>query len=251
MKKATFNDIHIIGKPIVENELYVQYHYPDMLNRYDSNFIDFKEMPTLAEFTQTVNYLRDFHKRYDQQHVKLTFPENKKPAVKLLSYLEANQFEYGHNELYMIEPNQFPIVDQHPQIEIKLVTETNIQDYLLLQYENDLPFGEKFAKDKTNLNEINFATNRIIQVIAYYKNVPAGSVDIIVSNPFVEIDNLFVIHKLQRKGIGSHLQQFVMNHYNDRPVILVADGMDTPREMYQKQNYQFCGFKYEALKVYE
>jgi hypothetical protein len=34
-------------------------------------------------------------------------------------------------------------------------------------------------------------------------------------------------------------------------VILVADGEDTPRLMYQKQNYHCLGFRYEVQKVYE
>ena len=61
MKKITFTDIHTIGHVIAENELYKQVHYPEMLNRYDSNFIEFKKMPSLDEFIDTADYLRAFH----------------------------------------------------------------------------------------------------------------------------------------------------------------------------------------------
>jgi len=55
----------------------------------------------------------------------------------------------------------------------------------------------------------------------------------------------------QRMGIGSTIQHFVMEHFHTKTVILVADGEDTPREMYQNQNYRFEGFQFEALKVEE
>ncbi len=37
----------------------------------------------------------------------------------------------------------------------------------------------------------------------------------------------------------------------NKTIILVADGEDTPREMYVGQNYQYYGFKYQFQNVYE
>lgn len=42
-----------------------------------------------------------------------------------------------------------------------------------------------------------------------------------------------------------------MESFPEKTVILVADGEDTPREMYKKQNYQYHGFRYETQKVYQ
>lgn len=41
-----------------------------------------------------------------------------------------------------------------------------------------------------------------------------------------------------------------MDSFPKRVVVLVADGEDTPKEMYKKQNYQYYGLKYEAQKIY-
>ena len=87
--------------------------------------------------------------------------------------------------------------------------------------------------------------------MAFYKGSPAGYVDVIISNETVEIDNLTVDESFQKKGIGSRLQKFVMESFPEKIVILVADGEDTPREMYKKQNYQYHGFKYETQKIYQ
>ncbi|UPG63753.1 GNAT family N-acetyltransferase [Metabacillus endolithicus] len=86
--------------------------------------------------------------------------------------------------------------------------------------------------------------------MAYYKGNPAGYVDIIISSKTAEIDNLAVDEEFRNKGIGSRLQKFAMETFPEKTVILIADGEDTPKEMYKKQNYQYCGFKYGVQKVY-
>ena len=73
----------------------------------------------------------------------------------------------------------------------------------------------------------------------------------ILSENTVELDNLIVLHPYRNKGVASRLQQYVMSQFADKIVILAADGDDTAREMYQKQNYQYLGYRYEVLKVYE
>ncbi len=88
-------------------------------------------------------------------------------------------------------------------------------------------------------------------MLALYKGNPAGSVDIIIEKDTAEIDGLVVDEDFQKKGIGSRLQKFVMENFHDKTIILVADGEDTPREMYRRQNYQYHGFKYHAQKVFE
>ncbi|WP_052044358.1 GNAT family N-acetyltransferase [Alkalihalobacillus alcalophilus] len=66
----------------------------------------------------------------------------------------------------------------------------------------------------------------------------------------IEIDNLHVDDNYQKRGIGRQLQKAVMNEFPDKTVILIADGDDTPREMYQKQGYQYLSFMYEVLKTW-
>lgn len=63
--------------------------------------------------------------------------------------------------------------------------------------------------------------------MAYYKGNPAGYVDIIISNETAEIDNLSVEEKYRNKGIGSKLQNYVMETFPQKTVILIADGEDT------------------------
>src|SRR5690606_20488073 len=97
----------------------------------------------------------------------------------------------------------------------------------------------------------NYRDKSIQQFIAFYKGKAAGSVDVIIKERTAEIDGLMVHEELQKKGIGSRLQKSVMDQFKDRTIILVADGDDTPKEMYRRQNYLYLGKQYNLLKVYE
>ncbi|MGA5689718.1 GNAT family N-acetyltransferase [Cytobacillus pseudoceanisediminis] len=73
----------------------------------------------------------------------------------------------------------------------------------------------------------------------------------IIKEYTAEIDGLMVHEDFQKKGIGRRLQKSVMDQFKDKTIILVADGEDTPKEMYRRQNYQYLGKQYNLLKIYE
>ncbi|WP_164669440.1 GNAT family N-acetyltransferase [Virgibacillus doumboii] len=249
MKQYTFKDTNTIGHLIENNELYEQYHYPEMPVRYDSSFIEFKRMPTIDEFKESEKYLTGFHQQHNQNHLRFYFPDNQKPVGELLEYMRENNYDIGFMELYSILPEQFPEVSEKPEIQIAEVTDETLEDYLKLQYETDMQFGETFAEQKVELNKRQFEDERWVQVMAYYKDKPAGTMDVFVGDTAVEIENLDIRENLQRKGIGSRLQRFAMDRYKESAILLIADGEDTPREMYQKQNYRYLIYKYELLKI--
>lgn len=246
----TFQNIHKIGHIIYEDALYRQYHYPEMLSRYDSNFIEWKQMPTLEEFKKIEQALHTFHQQHGQHHVKFVFPADEKIPAPITSYLKEENYNIGFLELYTIQPSQFTVA-KDPNINVQSVTEKNLDDFLKLQYNEDLKYGENFATQKQTMIRRQFQEESDrYQILAYNKEgVPVGSVEISEKEHTAEIDNLFVIESHQRKGIGGQLQRRVMDQFSDKTIILVADGEDTPRDMYQKQNYKYQGFQYEVLKV--
>lgn len=249
MKEITFENIYILGEIVAENEMYKHYHYPEMLIRYDSNFIEFKYIPTLAEFKVVEAYLREFHLKRNQKHTKFYFPENQRLTEEVMTYLTQSAYDIGFLELYTIEPKDFPTIKKQSDIEIQVVTKETLAELIDLQYKSDIEFGVKFAKAQAKLTKRQFNNPEIEQVLAFYKGMPAGYVELIISETTVEIDNLTVESSFRHQGIGSRLQEFVMNSFPEKKVILVADGEDTPREMYQKQNYTYCGFQYEVEKI--
>lgn len=248
MKQLTFQNIFTRGNIIVENEQYKQIHYPEMLIRYDSNFIEFKALPTLATFKEVEAYLRQYHLERGQNHLKFYLPANLKPTEELDSYFIQAGYDVGFLELYTVNPKDFPSLNVDLDITIQAVTKETLSVLQKLKYQSDLEFGREFADQKAALVKRQFDESKMQQVLAFYQGQPAGYVDLILTEETIEIDELTVIDSYQKKGIGSHLQRFVMDNYPEKTVILVADGEDTPRKMYQKQNYHYLGFQYEMLK---
>jgi GNAT superfamily N-acetyltransferase len=252
MKDITFKNIHKSGKLVRENDLYKHVHNPEMLLQYDSNFIAFKKMPTLDEFKEAQTYLRGFHEKHGQKHVRFYFPAGEKLPSELVDELKGDEdYTIGFLELYAIQPAKFPAVNDHPDIDIQRVSNETLDAFLKLQFEQDSVFGKNFAEQKQAQHLRNFREEKMMQIIAFYKGQPAGSVDVIISDDTAEIDGFIVHVDYQKKGIGSSIQKFVMDQFHNKMVILVADGEDTAREMYRKQGYQYLGYQYECLKVYE
>lgn len=249
MKEITFDNIFTLGNVIDNNQQYIHIHYPEMLVRYDSNFIAFKEMPDMDYFKKIENYLRGFHLQHQQNHLKFRFPENQKLTGDLEEYCLKNHYSIDFLELYAINPQDFPKSNKSVLIDVQFVNEENLADYIQLKYQSDLEYGEDFANQKTSLVKRQFLDSKSQQVIAYYEGLPVGYVDLIIADETVELDELTVVEAYQKKGIGSQLQKIVMDSYPEKTIILVADGEDTPKEMYQKQNYQYLGFQYEMTKV--
>jgi ribosomal protein S18 acetylase RimI-like enzyme len=251
MKHITFKDIYKAGQVIFENELYRHNHNPEVLLQYDSNFIHFKKMPTIVEFNATHSYLRVFHEKHGQKHVKFYFPEGEKLSRELEDHMKVDDFTIGYLELMAIQPANFPEVKENVEINIQEVSTETMDDYLTYQYEQNSNHGKDFAEQKQGQHLRNYENEGFMQIISYYKGKPAGSVDVIISKNTAEIDALVVHEDYQKKGIGSQLQKFVMEQFPDKTVILVAEGDDTPKDMYRKQNYQYLGFQYESIKVYK
>lgn len=251
MKQINFDNTYTLGDVVLETAFYRHIHYPEMLVRYDSNFVEFLSVPSLDEFKEVEKYLLDFHQKRGQNHLKFYFPENMTLEGELNDYLTRAGYGRELLELYAIQPHEFPEISPNSDIQVDKVTTETIETLVELKYIQDLEFGEAFAEQKRALTRRKFAAPQLIQVLAVYQGVAVGYVDLILSKDTVEIDELSVEEAYQKKGIGSHLQQFAMKLYPDKTIILLADGEDTPREMYRKKNYQYLGFRQGILRTFE
>lgn len=250
MVEVSFNDIHTYGEIVQENDLYFQKHSPETLLIYDANFVQFKRMPTLEEFKMVEKKLWDYHQKYGQNHLKFNFPEKTMIPKDLYMYLYFSGYLIGYIELYKIDPKCFPAIEEYPHIRIEPVTDENFAQFLLLQYEFDQEYGKEFAEQKRNLYEKQMNDPSTKHIIAFYKDILAGCATVFLGKETVEIDSLTVHKDFQQKGIASKLQKYIMDNYTNKTVILVVDGLDSPRKMYQKQNYLYVADRFEATKVF-
>lgn len=244
----TFQSIHPHSTLIEENEFYRLYHNTDAPYMYDYNCMYLKYQPTLEEFKLIEKIQLEFHEDMGLEHVKFYWPQDTGFSQPVLDYFIEQVYGVQLLELYAVHPRDFMGRNPHPDVQIEFVSEDSLSDFKQISYLQDLDIGESFADQKQSLYDLKFADPFIRQIIAYLDNEPVGGVDIIENKGTVEIDNLFVNEDRQHQGIATALQLFVMKQAGDRTVILVADGEDTPKDMYTKQNYIYLGFQAGAQK---
>ncbi|NLK09625.1 MAG: GNAT family N-acetyltransferase, partial [Staphylococcus equorum] len=61
-------------------------------------------------------------------------------------------------------------------------------------------------------------------------------------------DGFGVDESYQKQGIGSTMQTCVAEVADTKPIILIADGEDSAKEMYIRQGYIYISYCYQILK---
>lgn len=248
MQAITFENVKVWGEIVEDNASFTHWHAADFLERYDSNFIAFKQLPTVDVFQQAETYLAQFHQQRGQHHLKFYLPDNTYLQQDLQEYTKAAGYLESSLELYAIEPHAFRSKPAVSTVIIEEVTKENLEELIALKYAEDLQFGEQFAKNKEGFIRLQFQDEAVQQLIAFEEGIAVGYVDVHLTQTTAEIDELTVKEAFQKRGIGSQLQQFVMTAHADKIVLLLAEADDTPREMYRKQNYKYLGNRMELLK---
>lgn len=249
MKNVGFELINTYGQVVEENEHYSFYHLEEVKNRYDSNFMKLREMPKRGEFEQLVAELRSLAVRYGNEHGKIVFPEGVKPSTELVAAAKELGFEWSFLELYEVKPQEFIEGSCCARLELQVgwISPELVDKYELMHYEDKVQWGENYARAILAFKKGLIERAEISIVVALLNGELVGSADVICGEQFVEIDDFIVKPNYQKQGIGTAIQQFVMQEAGERTVILVADGEDTPREMYKRQGYRFVTFQYAAL----
>lgn len=243
-----FDNLFTLGKTIYSTDTFVHQHYSEFLDMYDANYIEFKCPVSLKVFKETENYLKEFHQKKGQAHLKFKFPENTTFSDELKIYLQQEAYDIEPLELFKLKKINFPSLLQSTDINIELVTPSHLDNLLALRFNLNKEHGEDYAHRKNHLIKEQFDSSNIQFLIAYYKKKPAGCVNIIHTDTTLEIDDLYVHEDFRNKQIASFLQEKAIEIAQDKEVILQADGNDTPREMYLKQGYELQSSRFEIFK---
>lgn len=223
------------------------YLTPDEPLVYDTNKWEYKYLPSITEFKQHVLKQAKLHQQQGSEHLAFVFPENVLLSDTWINLLERTGFELGLMELYAIEAKDFP-QSNNTDIDIQFVSSESIEDYIQIYRTFALPYGNAYANESIQLLRASYGIDNKERLIAYKAGQPVGILDIIVSDNTIEIDGFGVLPNFQRQGIGTVMQSFVARYAGEKPMILIADGEDTAKNMYIKQGYQFISFKYQIVK---
>lgn len=248
----SFKDIETSKSIVKETSLYTHHHNADALFMHIENYVIFHRVPTFAEFVKTEAYLKSEHQKYDQDFIKFIWPEDCEIPQPIISYLGSNDFSLDILELYAAPPGTFVptrINEAPSDVKVEWMNADNRNAYLALSAQADKEVSETFAKQKQPYTQAKFDNPAFCPIVAICSDEAVGSIDLYLKEDSVEIDNFYVGKDSRCKGIGTALQQFVMEHADRKTVLLVADAADTAREMYNRQNYTYISFRYELLKI--
>ena len=247
MANITLNNIFQPGNIYAEDEDKVIYLTPQIPLVFDANKWVYKQMPSIKQWKADIATQTHMHKQQSSNHLTFTFPENIELDQQWIALINQEQFELGLMELYAIEPQNFKkYVDS--EVEVKVVDEHTIDDYISVHSQFAAPYGEEYVRESSNMIKNQYINDAKTRLIAYKQGVPAGILDLIIDETTVEIDGFGVLACHQRQGVGSVMQSFVAELAMQKPLILIADGEDSAKEMYVKQGYVFISFCYHIVK---
>lgn len=235
------------GKIFSDDQVKTIYLTPEEPLVYDANKWVYKEMPTIKDWKQHMEMQQSLHRQQYSDHLAFTFPENTPLSQVWLDEIKDCGFELGCMELYAIESQNIRR-SQNNHVEVKFVTDQNLEDYIAIYRQFSEPFGLEYAEESIQVIRDQFHYESKSRIIAYENNTPVGILDLIITNKTVEIDGFGVLENFQRRGIGQTMQSFVADVSDDKVIILIADGEDSAKHMYIKQGYIFISYCYQILK---
>jgi len=238
------------GQLYLEDKQKLIYLTPSQPLKYDTNKWVYKTLPTLEQWHQDMAQQFKLHKQQSSNHLAFTFPENESLNPTWLSEIKKAGFQLGVLELYIIDGTELAQFKRRPDITIRRVDVNNIEDYLAIYRSFALPYGEAFANESVNSTRETILNKEdtVSRCVAYLEGKAVGTVDVIETEETVEIDSFGVLEGHQRQGIGTTMQSYIGDIAGARPVILVADGEDTAKDMYIKQGYIYQSFIYHIVK---
>ena len=249
-KQPEFKNIENYSEAVEENDLFTQYTNIETPNRYDSNYVSLKFSPTLQEFKLLEKMHLEYQEALQQKHLKFVWPENTGLHPDLLDYLDQKEYKIGMQNLYWIIPEQFNVKEINNELSIQIVTDQNFEDFLKINLEEDYKHGSEFFEHKKRIYPYQFKQEHTYFILAYLNNLPVGSLILIDSNDYLEVDNVLTHYEFRGNKVATTMLDYAINERanKDQKVILVADAEDTPKEMYENLGFQYISYQISAQK---
>lgn len=242
----TFDDIFHLATHYDETDLFHFYGNKNFPHSYSLNSMNLDFTPDSEAMAILEDYFLDYAYQLNLHYYSFQLPMNQPLTPDLLAFAEEKGYGLEINRLLQIEPAFFKgSIKRIPDLSMEFIGSKTLADYKKFTYQEDLQFGTDFAQERQFYYDFCFDEPEVYQIGAFRAGELIGGLDAIEKKQHIEIDNFSVKSHLQRQGIGSAMQQFIMNfaEQKHKSVILVADADDTPLEMYLKQGYHDCGFR--------
>lgn len=244
---TSFNDTHNDANILKQYDRYTHYHTPEQRIKYYANYFLYNEMPDLATFKQDLENQKAFHKQNDQHHLLFIFPENKTIPEDILAYAKSLGLTHEFMELYETRHVTLKEAGDEGIVIKEVINDETLNDFLHACAIGEIEYGQAFVDLKRTQHVKNYNDKKIIQLVAYDNEKPVGKLEAIINDHTLELDDFYVDSHYRNKGIGTKLQRVACEKRDGRSVILIADGNDTAKDMYQKQGYKKVAERHELL----
>ena len=136
------------GEPIFrENTRFKHFKNPVTSERYFSNYLSYKRMPSLSELEADLAYLAQEQAGYVSNYAFLFFAENQEISAELADYLKKQGFGFSRHLIFTSPVEDLRLKDHNlGDIRIVELDEAYLEDYLQVQYQDHLQYGQVYAE---------------------------------------------------------------------------------------------------------
>lgn len=146
--QPSFLNIETYSHVVENNEFFTQYTNHELPHEYDSNFVLLKYAPTLPEFQLVETMHREYQQAVKQEHLHFHWPENTGIYMDIMHDLNEKNYELGMRELMHMHPKDFKMNGLNHQIDLEVVDEELLPQFLKLNYYEDIIQGIDYAEYK-------------------------------------------------------------------------------------------------------
>lgn len=234
------------GEPVYrETTRFKHFKNPVTSERYFSNYLSYKLMPSLSELREDLTYLAQEQKAYPTSYAFLFFAEKGEWSQEIRDFLEREGFETAKHLIFTNSVDQIQLrCSDLGDIWILELVDSYLDAYLAYKYQAYLEYGQAYANQMRADNEANLLSNGSKIFLALDGERIIGDVTAWFFGDYVEVDDFSVQEAYRGRGIGSALQRAALA--GQKKVILIAE--EENRAMYQHQGYEEVSWYWTALQ---
>lgn len=217
-----------------------------------------KKIPTRSGFI-----FADEHQKDKYAHNFMMITKEPFTSEELINY-EDKQKDYGF-VIYRIE-NEIPFeipnydienygyfhakitdlkIESHRMCDISILNPSD-QSFFQFMYEEDLEFGESYAKGNIKRQKEVLEQNekQFFYIKLVYEDLVIGNLNAVIDGKYAKIDEFYVKKVYQRQGFGTELMYFMIQYLQKRgvdEVYLVTDLAETAQHLYKRFGFTHVG----------
>ena len=228
-----------------ETDRFRYFKNPITSERYFSNYLSYKKMPTVDELKADLDYVADEQANYASDFAFLFFAEKEEFSNALRKELGGKGFEFSKHLVFTNSVDQLQLRPRDlGAIKIVELTEEHLVAYIQMKYQSHLEYGQVYANQMKADHEANLLSNSSKVYLAMDGEKIIGDVTAWFFGDFVEVDDFHVDKEYRGRGIGTALQLAAIADYQQ--VILISE--EENRAMYEHQGYTEVSWYWTALK---